>query len=160
MENNEELASEALFVGPICFGKKVILVGVSKLWPMSQTWTTACFCIAYKLRMVFLFVSGWKKRVIHSDVKIIYKCPYIINFWNIAIFSFTCCLWLLLLYRFSSCNRNYCLQILKYLLSGLFQKAIVRGLVTLNIKCSGRKRMSRLDVRCDCRIRIQRLDSG
>lgn len=30
---------------------------------------------------------------------------------------------------------------------------IARGLVTVKIKCSGRKRMSMLNVRSDCRIR-------
>ena len=52
---------EAMFMGPICFGKKVVQVGVSKLWSMFQTWPTAYFCIAHKLRMVFIFLSGWNK---------------------------------------------------------------------------------------------------
>lgn len=48
--------NEAMFMGPICFGKKVI----TKCQQVIAYEPTACFCIAYKLKMVFIFLSGWK----------------------------------------------------------------------------------------------------
>lgn len=50
--------SEAMFMGPICFGKKVI---TGKCQQVIAYEPTACFCIAYKLRSVFIFFKWLEK---------------------------------------------------------------------------------------------------
>ena len=52
----------------------MVLVGVSRLWPMGSAGPAVCFCVAYKLRRVFTFSDGWKntkRRVLSHDVKIL-----------------------------------------------------------------------------------------
>lgn len=57
-----EAVRGALLVGLTWFGKEVILVGVSRWWPVRWTWPSAWFCVAYKLRMVFTFSNEWEKK--------------------------------------------------------------------------------------------------
>lgn len=41
---------------------KLPRVRVGQLWPFGQNWPATCFCKVYKLKIVFTFLNGCKKK--------------------------------------------------------------------------------------------------
>lgn len=47
---------------------KLFVSGVAELWPVHQIGSAACFCKAWKLRMVFTLFHGWKQNQNKNDI--------------------------------------------------------------------------------------------
>lgn len=104
----------------------VINGGADKLLPMDHIWPIAHFCIAYKLRIAFTFLNGWKKSKGESYfvteekyVKFTWQCPYMKSYWHSRThFLPAVCGWFCAtLAELSNCNTNHRWST-KYLLSG------------------------------------------
>lgn len=65
--------------------------GLDNLQPVGQIWSTACFCMAWELRIIFLHFKWWGEKTKHHHRWPWIPCPYYSREFKASMLHFSFC---------------------------------------------------------------------